>query len=142
MSLLLEDARMTLVAIGERVALSPPAVKRRIERLERQGTILGYSAVVAQAVLGWGTEAFLEVFCRGDTSLDNLRQMAGDQPEVVGAYTVAGDAEAIVHVRTADIPDLERTIERIHAHPNVVRTRTQVVLTTLVERHLASGQLA
>ena len=141
LSLLLEDARMSLVEIGDRVALSPPAVKRRIERLERQGTVLGYSAVVGQAALGWGTEAFLEIFCAGDTSLESLRQMAADQPEVVGAYTVAGDAEAILHVRTADIPHLERTIERIHSQPTVVRTRTQVVLTTLVERHLGRGQL-
>lgn len=142
LSLLLENARMSLVDIGERVALSPPAVKRRIERLERQGTVLGYSAVVAQAALGWGTQAFLEVFCAGDTSLDSLRQMAAQRPEVVGAYTVAGDAEAILHLRTADIAHLERTIEHIHSHPHVLRTRTQVVLTTLVERYLGSGRLA
>lgn len=142
LSLLLANARMSLVDIGERVALSPPAVKRRIERLERQGTVLGYSAVVAQAALGWGTQAFLEVFCAGDTSLDSLRQMAAERSEVVGAYTVAGDAEAILHVRTADIAHLERTIEHIHSHPHVLRTRTQVVLTTLVERHRGSGRLA
>lgn len=68
--------------------------------------------------------------------------MAADRPEVVGAYTVAGDAEAILHVRTADIAHLERTIEHIHSHPHVLRTRTQVVLTTLVERHRGSGRLA
>ena len=130
---------MSLVEIGERVSLSPPAVKRRIERLEREGIVLGYSAVVSQAALGWGTEAFLEVFCASDTSLESLRRMAADQPEVVGAYTVAGDAEAILHVRTADMPHLQRTIEQIHAQPIVVRTRTQVVLTTLLERHLGGG---
>ena len=58
---------------------------------------------------------------------------------MVGAYTVAGDPEAILHVRTADIAHLERTIERIHREPNVARTKTQVVLTTLVERHLGSA---
>ena len=141
LSLLLENARMSLVDVGQRVSLSAPAVKRRIERLERQGAILGYTAVVGRAALGWGTEAFLEVFCAGDTSLDSLREMAAEQPEVVGAYTVAGDAEAILHVRTADIQHLERTIERIHSQPNVVRTRTQVVLTTLVERNVGSGGL-
>jgi DNA-binding Lrp family transcriptional regulator len=138
---LLENARMSLVEIGRRVALSAPAVKRRIERLERQGTVRGYSAVVDQAVLGWSTEAFLEVFCEGDTSLEALRPALADHPEVIGAYTVAGDAEAILHVRTADMAHLERTIERIHAQPNVVRTRTQVVLTTLVEHPLGGTSL-
>jgi DNA-binding Lrp family transcriptional regulator len=139
LSLLVENARMTLAEIGARVALSPPAVKRRIERLERDGTIRGYSAVVDQGALGWRTEAFLEVFCEGDTSLGVLRRSLTDHPEVVGAYTVAGDPEAILHVRTADIPHLEQTIERIHSQPNVVRTRTQVVLTKLIERHVGGS---
>ncbi len=134
LAILLDNARASLVEIGERVSLSAPAVKRRIDRLERQGAIRGYTAVLDQAALGETTEAFLEVFCEGDTSLATLRRTLADHPEVVGAYTVAGDPEAIVHVRTADIPHLERVIERIHSQPNVVRTRTNVVLTTLAER--------
>jgi DNA-binding Lrp family transcriptional regulator len=134
LSLLLENARMSLVEIGRRVSLSPPAVKRRIERLEREGTIRGYTAIVDQASLGWRTEAFLEVYAEGDTSLEALRKSLAEHPEVVGAYTVAGDAEALVHVRAADMPHLEQVIERIHTQPNVVRTRTQFVLTKLAER--------
>ena len=134
LSLLLENARMSLVEIGRRVSLSPPAVKRRIERLEREGIIRGYTVIVDQASMGWTTEAFLEVYGEGDTSPDALRVSLAEHPEVVGAYTVAGDAEAIVHVRTADMPHLEQVIERIHGQPNVVRTRTQVVLRKLAER--------
>ena len=134
LSLLLENARMSLVEIGRRVSLSPPAVKRRIERLERNGTITGYTVLVDRSALGWTTEAFLEVYAEGDTSLEALRRSLAEHPEVVAAYTVAGDAEAIVHVRAADMPHLEQVIERIHTQPNVVRTRTQVVLTRLAER--------
>ena len=134
LAILLENARASLVEIGERVSLSSPAVKRRIDRLEAQWTIRGYTAVLDRAALGQTTEAFLEVFCEGDTSLATLRRTLADHPEVVGAYSVAGDPEAIVHVRAQDIPHLERVIERIHSQPNVVRTRTNVVLTTLVER--------
>ena len=134
LALLLDNARASLVEIGEQVSLSAPAVKRRIDRLEQQGTIRGYTAVLDRSALGQTTEAFLEVFCEGDHSLATLRRALADHPEVVGAYTVAGDPEAIVHVRAADIPHLERVIERIHGQPNVVRTRTNVVLTTLAER--------
>lgn len=134
LSILAEDGRASLVEIGRRVALSAPAVKRRIERLEHTGIIRGYAAVVDQRAMGTGTEAFLEVYCEGDTSLATLRRIVGGHPEVVGAYTVAGDAEALLHVRTRDIEHLEETLERIHAEPSVVRTRTQVVLTNLLER--------
>jgi DNA-binding Lrp family transcriptional regulator len=139
LAILGDDARASLVEIGERVSLSAPAVKRRIDRLEAQGTIRGYTALLDRGALGWTTEAFLEVFCEGDTSLPALRHALADHPEVVGAYTVAGDPEAIVHVRAEDIAHLERVIERIHSQPNVVRTRTNVVLTTLVERTAATG---
>jgi DNA-binding Lrp family transcriptional regulator len=134
LSALLENGRMSFVEIGRRVSLSAPAVKRRMERLERDGTIRGYTAVVDREALGWRTEAFLEVYAEGDTSLEGLRRSLAEHPEVVGAYTVAGDAEALVHVRTADMPHLEQVIERIHTQPNVVRTRTQIVLTKLAER--------
>ena len=134
LSLLLENGRMSFAEIGRRVALSPPAVKRRMEKLEREGTIRGYTALVDREALGWRTEAFLEVYAEGDTSLEALRHSLAEHPEVVAAYTVAGDAEALVHVRAADMPHLEQVIERIHTQPNVTRTRTQIVLTKLTER--------
>jgi DNA-binding Lrp family transcriptional regulator len=138
LAILGDDARASLVEIGERVSLSAPAVKRRIDRLEEQGTIRGYTTVLDRGALGSTTEAFLEVFFEGDSSLPAVRRALVDHPEVVGAYTVAGDPEAIVHVRADDIAHLERVIERIHSEPNVVRTRTNVVLTTLVERSAAA----
>jgi DNA-binding Lrp family transcriptional regulator len=138
LAILGDNARASLVEIGERVSLSAPAVKRRIDRLEEEGTIRGYTALVDRGALGWTTEAFLEVYCEGDTSLPALRRALADHPEVVGAYTIAGDPEALVHVRARDIPHLEKVIERIHSQPNVVRTRSNIVLTTLVERDLGS----
>ena len=59
--LLTEDARRTLSDIGERVALSAPAVKRRVDRLESLGVIAGYTAVVDHAQLGRPLQAFCEL---------------------------------------------------------------------------------
>jgi DNA-binding Lrp family transcriptional regulator len=50
-----------------------------------------------------------------------------------------GVREAMAMLRAADIPHLEQVIERIHSQPNVVRTRTNVVLTTLVERRAGAA---
>ncbi len=54
--------------------------------------------------------------------------------ELVTAHTVAGDADAIVRVRVEGIEALERTIERLRRDPHVTRTRTMIVLSTLVDR--------
>jgi len=51
-ALLERDGRLTLAEIGKKVSLSPPAVKRRLDRLEAEGVITGYSAQVDYAKLG------------------------------------------------------------------------------------------
>ena len=62
-------------------------------------------------------------------------------PEVEGAYTVAGGASAILHLRATDTPHLEEALERIRETPGVLRTETQVVLSTLFERPVTNGRV-
>ena len=63
-----------------------------------------------------------------------VHEHVADHPEVTAAYTVAGDASAVLHVRARDTEHLERTLERLRDAPGVTRTQTQVVLSTLFER--------
>ena len=63
-----------------------------------------------------------------------VREAVERHPEVESAYTVAGEASAVVHVRARDTAHLEETLERIRDHPGVTRTQTQIVLSTLFER--------
>jgi len=57
----------------------------------------------------------------------------GSHPEVLEAWSVTGEADAIARVRTRDNTDLERLIRELQRDGNVVRTRSQVVLSRLVE---------
>ena len=66
-----------------------------------------------------------------------VRAAVADHPEVAAAYTVAGEASAILHVRARDTPHLEEALERIRDTPGIIRTQTQVVLSTLFERPVA-----
>jgi DNA-binding Lrp family transcriptional regulator len=63
-----------------------------------------------------------------------VRDAVERHPEVEAAYTVAGEAGAVVHGRVRDTAHLDETLERIRDHPGVTRTQTQIVLTTLFER--------
>ncbi|MEA2126780.1 MAG: hypothetical protein QOI80_3562 [Solirubrobacteraceae bacterium] len=133
-ALLREDARRSFQSIGSRVALSAPAVKRRVDRLEDQGVIRGYSAQVDPARYGYGTHAVVALYCEGRMAAREVRDAVEHHPEVAAAYTVAGDASAVLHVRARDTEHLERTLERLRDAPGVTRTQTQVVLSTLFER--------
>ncbi|GAA0428204.1 AsnC family transcriptional regulator [Actinoplanes capillaceus] len=132
-ALLVADARSSYAEIGTRVSLSAPAVKRRVDRLRADGVIKGFTAVIEPAAVGWTTEAFVELFCTGRTTPAQITVATRRHPEVVGAYTVSGQADALVHLRAADIGHLEQALERLRAEPFVTSTRSMVVLSRLVE---------
>jgi DNA-binding Lrp family transcriptional regulator len=136
-ALLVENARMTYAEVGSRVGLSTPAVKRRVDRLVATGVIRGFTALVDPDVLEGGTEAFVELHCRSRTAPGEIRSMVSAFPEVVAAYTVTGNADALLHVRTRGIRELEAVIERLRSHQNAERTTSQIVLSRLVHRPTA-----
>jgi DNA-binding Lrp family transcriptional regulator len=131
---LLEDGRSSYAQVGAAVGLSAPAVKRRVDRLRRDGVITGYAAVVNPVALGWTTEAFVELFCAGRTSPDEIYASVRRHPEVVAAYTITGEANALVHLRANDIQALEQALERLRGEPNIVQTKTSIVLSRLLGR--------
>lgn len=140
-ALLRQDARRSFQDIGARVSLSAPAVKRRVDRLRADGVIRGYAALVDPAAMGWPTHALVSLVCEGRMPAGEVRAAVSGHPEVVSAFTVAGEASAVLHVRARDTAHLEETLERIREAPGVMRTHTQVVLSTLFERPVAEPPL-
>jgi DNA-binding Lrp family transcriptional regulator len=132
-ALLRENARRSFQDIGARVSLSAPAVKRRVDRLEADGVLHGYAAIVNPAAMGWPTHAFVFLYCEGRMSAGEVQRAVGAHPEVEAAYTVAGEASAILHVRARGTAHLEDTLERLRDTPGIRRTQTQVVLSTLFD---------
>ena len=133
-SCLLQDGRATYAEIGAVVRLSAPAVKRRVDRLRASGAIRGFTVLVDPAALGWTTEAYVEVYCKGTVAPAALRTSLAGVPEVVGACTVSGGADALVHMLASDIQQLERAIERVRDEPNVDHTQSVIVLSRLLDR--------
>lgn len=131
---LLDDGRRSFAEVGTEVGLSAPAVKRRVDRLREQGVITGFTATVDPQALGWSTEAYVELYCQGKTSPDMIKANVARFPEVVQACTVSGDADALLHVMASDMRHFETVLERLAAEPYVVRTKSVLVLSRLLER--------
>ncbi|MFN0284850.1 MAG: Lrp/AsnC family transcriptional regulator [Kineosporiaceae bacterium] len=127
-ALLQADGRATFAALGARVGLSAPAAKRRVDRLRADGVIRGFTAVVDPAALGWTTEAYVELYCAPRTAPSAVFAIVAKHPNVVSSCTVSGEANALLHLRAADVQDFERILERIEAEPVVVRTKSVIVL--------------
>jgi len=141
-ALLSADARASYAEIGAEVSLSAPAVKRRVDRLRADGVIKGFTAVLDPAAIGWTTEAFVELYCTGKTSPDQIKAATRRHPEVVGAYTVSGQADALVHLRAENMAHLEQALERLRAESFVTSSRSMIVLSRLVDDVGALGTQA
>jgi Lrp/AsnC family leucine-responsive transcriptional regulator len=126
--LLVADGRLSASEIGRNVNLSPAAAQRRLDRLERLGVIVGYRAVIDHAKLGGAIEAFTELSFDGRTQVDDIDSAFGAVPEVVEAFTIAGDPDALLRIRVDDLEHLKRVIDRIRRTGRVTGTKTLIVL--------------
>jgi Lrp/AsnC family transcriptional regulator, leucine-responsive regulatory protein len=139
--LLVQDARRTLADIGKVVSLSPPAVKRRIARLEEIGVITGFTAVLDHEKLGRPIEAFTELRFAGMTKVADIAGIARELPEVDAVYTTAGDPDALVHLRVEDVADLTRVIDLLRRSGRVTGTKTLMVLGTETKADVGPAML-
>jgi DNA-binding Lrp family transcriptional regulator len=130
LDLLSANARRTMGDIATRVALSPSAVKRRIDRLEQNGVITGYTVTVDHARAGRPIESFTEVRFAGSAELEEIRRTAAGMPEVVAVFTTAGDPDALVWLRVSDMDQLGHAIDRLRRSGRVTGTKTLIVLDT------------
>ncbi len=131
---LTEHARATFAEIGQRVNLSAPAVKRRVDRMLDSGVIRGFTTVIDRNALGWTTEAYVQVYCHGTIAPDELRQAWQDIPEVVSAATVTGTSDALLRALARDMSHLEEALERIRTSADIERSESIVVLSNLIDR--------
>jgi Lrp/AsnC family leucine-responsive transcriptional regulator len=128
--LLRQDARRTLADVAERVSLSAPAVKRRVDRLERERVITGYTVQVDHALLGRPLQAFTELRFAGNLPVDQIAGIAAGIPEVQTIFTTAGDPDALAWIRVRDVDDLKRVIDLLRRSGRVTGTKTLMVLGT------------
>ncbi|MBX3103612.1 MAG: Lrp/AsnC family transcriptional regulator [Cryobacterium sp.] len=129
-----QNSRAGYGDIGEVIGLSASAVKRRVDRLVSDKVIRRFTIQVDPSIEGLATEAYVELFCRGTVSPDELRRILISVPEVIDAGTVTGSADAILHMRSRDIASLENALERVRVAPNVDHTRSAIVLSKLIHR--------
>src|SRR5664279_3820493 len=126
------NGRAGFADIGAHVTLSAAAAKRRVDRLVQDGVIQSFTIQVDPALDGMGTEAYVELFCRGTVAPHALKRILSAVPEVVDAATVTGEADAIVRIRSRDVASLEVALESIRAATTVDHTRSALVLSQLV----------
>ena len=131
LSILQEDGRIANLKLAEAVALSPTAVLARVQRLTRDGFILGYEARLNPLKLGAGMLVFVEVLLDRTTPnvFDQFKAAVLVHPEIMECHMVAGGFDYLLKTRSADM-----NAYRVFAGnvlwqlPGVRETRTYAVM--------------
>lgn len=131
LSILQEDGRIANLKLAEAVALSPTAVLARVQRLTRDGFILGYEARLNPLKLGAGMLVFVEVLLDRTTPnvFDQFKAAVQVHPEIMECHMVAGGFDYLLKTRSADM-----NAYRVFAGdvlwqlPGVRETRTYAVM--------------
>ncbi|MBJ6988122.1 Lrp/AsnC ligand binding domain-containing protein [Devosia sp. MC521] len=124
-----KDGRISVAELSRRVNLSKTPCQARIKRLEEQGYILGYRAVIDPKRLGLPHVAFVEVKL-SDTrkaALEAFNKAVRALPEVEQAHMIASSFDYLLKVRTKDIAAYREVLgEKLSALPHVAQTSTHV----------------
>ena len=128
------DARASLNDIGAAVGLSATPCWNRIKRMEEEGLIQGYTALVNPEGLGYADTVILQVTLESHT--DEMLYAFGRAleavPEVTEAYLVSGDYDYYIRVAIKDTRDYERFLrERLYKIPGIRHSRSSFVLRCL-----------
>jgi len=117
-----QDARISMAELGRRVHLSQPAVTERVRKLELQGVIKGYRAVVDYQRLGYGIRAIVRV---GRVEYARVVKLIEQTPEVVNAWNVTGEDSWILEIAVIDVAHLDAVVTKFCI---LTETSTSIIL--------------
>lgn len=136
LTVLQREGRITNAELSERVNLSPSACHRRVQRLEEEGFISGYVALLNARRLGRPTVVFVEITLQGqaDELLDAFEREVRRVPDILECHLMAGTADYLLKVVAHDTEDFAR-IHRQHLArlPGVAQMHSSFALRTVVQ---------
>lgn len=128
-TLLQENARITIKEIAANVFLSSPAVTARIERLEKNGIIIGYHAKINPEALGYRIKAFINLDVE-PVQKEEFYPFIMSVPNVIECNCVTGEYAMLIEVAFWNTTELDHFINELQRFG---RTKTQIVFSTAVE---------
>lgn len=131
LSTLQQDATQTANQLGDALNMSASQAGRRKQRLEQEGYISGYHAAVSPEKVGLGVQGFIQIVMATHTqeNANDFIRLTRTRPEIVGAWTLTGEADYLIRVYCADLGALNALVQQVLLpHPAVSRVQSQIVM--------------
>ena len=135
LSVLQKQARITNADLSERVNLSPSACHRRVQRLEEEGYIAAYVALLDNRRMGRPTTVFVEITLQSQAEdlLDAFEREVARVPDILECHLMAGTADYLIKIMAQDTEDFARIHRRYLARlPGVRQMQSSFALRTVV----------
>lgn len=133
LSVLRGKARASTTELAQILGVSRSTVQKRLERLETQGVISGYTVQLSSDYLDQEIKAHVMVTVSPHMTQDIIKAMETLDP-VRAIYSVSGPHDLIVEVAAMSVNDLDNVIDNIIAIEGVERTVSSVILSTRLKR--------
>lgn len=126
------DGRLSNVELARKISLSPPAAHARLRRLEKDGYIRQYTAVVDREKAGYDLLCFIHISLQMHqvTQVEKFREATRKMPEVLECHHITGEYDYLLKVVLRNRKDLERfVVDKLTPIPGVARIHTSLVFT-------------
>lgn len=128
-----KEGRAQRNKLSEIVQLSVPSVSERMRKLENNGLIKGYHAVLDDKKFNFDILAFVSVEVDDSSRYKKFVAQAMEEPEVLECHSITGDGSHFLKIRTHNTETFEKLLSRIQTWDGVNKTRSNVVLTSFKE---------
>ncbi|MCU0800974.1 MAG: Lrp/AsnC family transcriptional regulator [Rhodobacteraceae bacterium] len=136
LTVLQKEGRISNADLSERVNLSPSACHRRVQRLEEDGFIAGYVALIDAKRIGKATTVFVEITLQGqaDDLLDAFETAIARVPDVLECHLMAGTADYLLKIMAEDTEDFARIHRQYLSRlPGVRQMQSSFALRTVLK---------
>jgi DNA-binding Lrp family transcriptional regulator len=128
-SLLRQDARTSIATLANRLEVSRGTVTNRLERLEREGVIVGYTIRLRPDVQRNDIKCWMSIAVEGNQTRVVIEHLLGE-PSVASLHDTNGRWDLLAELRAENLQELSKTLERIRLIKGISNTETSIHLET------------
>ena len=125
-----KSGRESASNIAEKINVSVPTITERIRKLQELGVITGFQAVVDPSSIGLDVMAIITIISGSSQHYKDVTIAADDTPEIIQCFSTTGNGSHTLLIATKNSNTLEELLRKIQSWPGVIRTETQIVLSS------------
>ena len=124
------EGRSSASRIAEEIGMSIPAVTDRIKKMQDSGVIVGFTTLLDHRRVGLDVSAFITVISESSGHYSDVVREANNTPEIVQCFTTTGNGSHVFLAITENTQSLEKLLRIIQGWPGIMRTETQMILSS------------